>query len=84
MTTASGGGDGHHVGGQDTPSEVVLTAVAEETGRDELELPPLHGAIDVEALNRLLASDRCQRVTFEYHGFTVTATPGRITLSELE
>lgn len=84
MTTASDGEDGHHVGDQETPSEVVLRAVAEETGSSVLELPPLQNAVDVEALDRLLASDRCERVSFEYQEFNVTATPSRIILSGRE
>lgn len=84
MTTASGGEDGYHVGGQEAPSEVILTAVAEETGNSVLELPPLQDAIDVEALDRLLASDRCERVAFEYQGFTVKASPSTVSLSGSE
>jgi hypothetical protein len=84
MTTASGGEGGHHVGDQEAPSEVVLRAVAEETGRSVLDLPPLQDAVDVDALDRLLASDRCERVSFEYQEFTVTATPSNVTLSGLE
>lgn len=40
----------------DGPSAAVVEAVASVTGRDELDLPPLQDAVDVDALDTVVAS----------------------------
>lgn len=50
----------------------VLDAVSAETGRDVLDLPPLAGAIDPDALNGLADGDRRAIVSFPYAGQWVT------------
>lgn len=61
----------------ETVSEAVVYAVAEQTGSDPSALVPLHSAVDPDALNRLF--DRNQfglggssvQVTFTYAGCEV-------------
>ena len=53
-------------------SNRVLDAVAAETGRDVLDLPPLAGAIDPDALNGLANSETRAIVSFPYAGQYVT------------
>lgn len=84
MTTANGGEGGHHIDRQEDPSEAVLKAVADETGETVLDLPPLQDAVDVEAMDRLLRSDKVELLKFEYREFIVTVEPTRVILSALE
>lgn len=39
------------------PSVRIVEAVAAETGRDAIELPPLHDYVDSDAVDSLLATD---------------------------
>lgn len=58
----------------ETPVFAVVSAVSEITNVDALELPPLHDAIDAEALNDLFTSrpePGDVRVTFQYAGCDV-------------
>lgn len=55
------------------PSTAVIEAVAAANGRDPLKMPPLYDALDVEALDALLTSDRPETpgsvgVSFTYDG----------------
>lgn len=57
----------------------VVEAVAEETGRDPFELPPLYETVDTDALNRLADRSRADcdsnlTVTFAVAGCTVRVT----------
>jgi hypothetical protein len=57
-------------------TETVVEAVAEETGRDPFDLPPLYEAVDADALNRLVDRIRGDRgsnltVSFVVAGCTV-------------
>jgi hypothetical protein len=54
------------------PSEAVVNAVADVENADEMDLPPLYGAIDTDALDAIFAGNAPTSVTFEYHGYTVT------------
>lgn len=71
----------------DTPTAVgstsmsmeIVRAVAAQKGVDPMELtPPLHAAIDPEALDRLFKrtpeGEVNGRVTFEYDGHTIQVT----------
>ena len=59
-------------------SQTVVLAVAEATGDDPLELPPLYDTIDPDALNKLFDSStggavgRSGRVEFAYAGCDVS------------
>ena len=55
-------------------TEMILSAVAAQRGCDVLDLPPLFEAIDPEAVERLVACDATNEVTFRYLGYEVTAT----------
>lgn len=54
----------------------LVTFVAEATGREPDELPPLSDAIDPEAAQRILAStgDESATLRFHYAGCEVTIT----------
>jgi len=53
-------------------SEAVVAAVAAQEDIDPMELPPLYGAVDPDALDALFADDRPGRVSFQYAGYEVT------------
>ncbi|AGB39864.1 HalOD1 output domain-containing protein [Natronococcus occultus] len=71
-----------------TPVVAVVVAVADAAGTDPLELPPLHEAINPEALNELIDCDResgLQSISFEYAGYDVVVSGTgdvHVTLSE--
>lgn len=62
------------------PSETIVRQVASRERVDPIELDPLYGAIDPDALDALvLAADRngsALRIEFVYHGHRVTVTDG--------
>ena len=64
-------------------SERVVLEVADATGSDALELPPLYGTVDPDALDALVDGTANGGVSFTYarHDVTVT-TDGRISLDE--
>ena len=70
--------------GDDLTSEAVVRAVADVRNLDPIDLPPLHGVIDPDALDALFAdtiagSSREGRLVFEYGGCTVALrSPDRI------
>lgn len=73
----------------ETVSEAVVYAVAEQIGSDPSGLEPLHSAVDPDALNRLF--DRNQfglggspaRVTFTYAGCEVViSADGTVQVSQ--
>lgn len=71
-------------------SLVVVETVADAAGVDPLELPPLYGAVDPEALDSLfqprpgVGDDRSAKaVRFTYHGYEVSVTEdGDVSLRE--
>lgn len=61
-------------GTEKTPVYAVVSAVAEASGLDMLELPPLYEAINPDALNELFTSrsePAVGEVSFEYAGYDV-------------
>lgn len=52
----------------------IVERVAARENVDPLDLPPLHDAVDADALTALFATPgrRVDRVTFSYHGYDVT------------
>lgn len=58
----------------------VVEAVAAATDRDPLTMPPLHDAIDTDALDALVdrasEAESALRVTFAYAGATITVEGG--------
>lgn len=68
----------------DHPSTAVIEAVAAATDREPTALPPLHGYVDADALDALLAgelrrkdpggTDASVRVSFVYDGVEVAAS----------
>lgn len=60
---------------ESTPATTVISAVAEVTDSDPIELPPLYHTIETDALNRLFLSKRSDpeiQVSFQYEGCEVT------------
>jgi len=65
------------------PSVAVVLAIAERTGWDPLEMPPLYENVDPEALDRLCQSRHFHTLLFEYAGYTVRLSgDGQIALEE--
>lgn len=66
------------VGEDEVPSTAVISAIASIRGYDPIQLPPLHSAIDPDALDRLFASftaaqdGNSMSVTFVYDDRQVT------------
>lgn len=62
-------------GAERPPSEAVVDAIAAATGRDPLQIEPLHNHVETDALNALLtpktASDDSVQVTFSYEDLGV-------------
>jgi hypothetical protein len=60
------------------PSRVIIATVARIEGRDEIDIPPLGRAVDVEALDALVGSGRVGSpsspvtVTLTYCGYRIT------------
>lgn len=68
---------------QTTPSLAVITAVSNITGIDPLELDPLQGSIDCDALDLLFTSNMASAIqlTFQYSSCEITVdTTGVITV----
>lgn len=68
--------------GYDHPGTAVVERVSEVTGREETELPVLQSAVDVDALETLLLTDRegSVQVSFRYAGLRVTIRSDRTIL----
>ena len=73
-----------------TPATAVVEIVADATETDPTDLDPLHGAVDTDALNRVVEPNEPDatgnlRVSFSYHDFfVVVRQSGRITLYNLD
>lgn len=73
----------HTVREDEAPSTAVYSVVAAVENRSPLDISPLAHAIDPDALDALLAGERgAERVSFEYCGYAVTATPDEIRVEE--
>lgn len=63
---------------RESASLAVVAVVATVLGRNPVDLPPLHTAIDSEALDQLVVRSigvhGCDCVSFEYEGVAVTLT----------
>jgi hypothetical protein len=61
-----------------SPCEAVVRRVANAEGVDPLELPPLYGSVDPDALNSLVdpmpGSGSVRRCDFVYNGYEVSIT----------
>lgn len=54
-------------------TQEIVEVVAQALETTPLELPPLHGSVDSEALERMLGSSPDSRVSFSYQGLYVVA-----------
>ena len=68
---------------RDQPSLAIVAVIAAADHRDPYELPPLHSAIDTDALDELFSTtanggQRNGRLSFPYEGFEVTVFSGGI------
>lgn len=82
-------GSSYQVSESQQLSERVVQAVAAADDVDPLELPPLFGAIDPDALDTLFEtsigadSPSDGEVQFGYHGYSITVTAdGDVTLDD--
>lgn len=56
-------------------SEKIILAVAKREGVDPVELSvPLYDAIEVDALNKLAASEKVSQITFTYLGYEIAVS----------
>lgn len=55
-----------------TVTNKVIEQIAAAKNVDPLELPPLHSAIDPDALNALIETSSTAEVTFRYAGREIT------------
>ncbi|MFW6152753.1 MAG: HalOD1 output domain-containing protein [Halobacteriota archaeon] len=67
--------------GSELPSTAVIEAVADETGRDPLDMQPLHHFIETDALDTLLSTAEARghvdmEISFDYAGVSVTVSSG--------
>lgn len=71
----------HAISADDSPVQCVVSAVAAETDRSPLEIPPIGEAVDPDALNALLSngSDEIE-VTFDYLGYELSVTHSEVRL----
>lgn len=61
----------------------VVTAIADQTGVDVLDLPPLEDSVDTDALAALLDSGSAPKVEFPYDGHAVTVdADGRVRVAD--
>ncbi|WP_165875357.1 HalOD1 output domain-containing protein [Natrarchaeobius chitinivorans] len=73
----------------DSATKAVVSAVAAVSDTNPLDVDPLHSTIDPDALNELSTprsgADGALHITFEYHGYEVTASShGEIEVRPLE
>lgn len=79
QSTADTGGT-YQIDDGEQLSSGVVHAVADAEDADPLDLTPLYGAVDPDALDALFASltddseASVDEVTFDYHGYDVTVT----------
>lgn len=68
----------HRWDGETAPSVVIVEAVAEVTGEEPAEMPPLQRTIDMDALESLVGErgESSVRLSFEYVGTEVTVESG--------
>lgn len=65
-----------------SPTETVISRVAQAEGVDSLELPPLQESIDADALDSLVSGPVTDddpgalAITFRYCGYTVSVSSG--------
>jgi hypothetical protein len=67
------------IAADESVTETVVEAVAEQTGRDPFDLPPLYEAVDTDALNRLVGGTRADRGSNLTVTFTVAGCRVRVT-----
>lgn len=60
----------------------IVTTVAAKTGREPLEMEPLHNVVETDALDRLFQSTE-GRVIFPYEGYRVVVeAAGSVTVED--
>ena len=61
----------------------IVTSIAEQTGTDVLDLPPLNDSIDTDALTSFLQSEASSGLEFAYDGRTVNVDAnGRVRVTD--
>lgn len=67
----------------ETATEQVIRTVAETTGTDPLELPPLYDTIDPDGLDALIEDMTTGTISFTYTGRDITVhSDGTVTIDE--
>ena len=65
------------------PAEVVVTAVAAVTERSPLEMTPLYGVVDPDALDALCCDNSNVTTCFQYEGCQVLVDSGVVRVRKL-
>ena len=75
----------HRIREDESPLEVVVTAVAAIENRGPTKLPPIYDVLAADALNKLLADQRGGvEVSFTYCGYRVTASSAEVVVNGVE
>lgn len=79
------GGDNYRrpINGDERPAEVVVTTVAAVTEQSPLEMAPLYGVVDPDALDTLYRGDSNVTTCFQYGGCEVLVGSGVVRVREL-
>lgn len=84
----TGGNQMSKLNTDETPSLSIVTAVAEATNQSPVEMEPLTGRIDPDALDKVLSTsghkESSVTIAFEYCGCQVTVTPGDVRIDRQE
>ena len=67
-----------------TPTDAVLSALADAAAREKIDLPPLYGSVDPEALDELVEGSGSATVQFEHCGYLVTASDDAVVVRPLD
>ncbi|NHN47038.1 hypothetical protein G9464_05430 [Halostella sp. JP-L12] len=67
-----------------TPTDAVLSALADAAAREKIDLPPLYDSVDPEALDAVVGGPGSAAVQFEHVGFLVTASGDEVVVQRAD
>lgn len=72
----------HRIGDDESPVEVIVSAVAAAENQAPTSLPPIYDVVAADALNQLLVDQQGDvEVSFTYYGYQVSALSSEVVLS---
>lgn len=66
-----------------TPTDAVLSALADAAAREKIDLPPLYDSVDPEALDEVVGGSGAT-VQFEHTGYLVTASDSEVVVRPID